>query len=117
MRGLLKSFFRAREAFPGPKLNPWNPQTSNAQSLPDSFYELEKLSELTLVNNQLEEVPAKLAGIGTLKELYLNGACGRKPVVVPEEVKKRGVLQDCYEGQIWSRLWFPRSVFWDQYEG
>ena len=70
------------------------------QCLPDSFFELEKLSELTLVNNQLEEVPAKLAGIATLKELYLNGACGRKPVVVPEEVKKRGVLQDCYEGQI-----------------
>lgn len=54
----------------------------------------------TNMASSLLQIPAKLGGMLTLKELYLNGSCGRKVVVVPAEITARGILQDCYEGQI-----------------
>lgn len=70
------------------------------QELPDSFFQLPKLQELTLVNNNFNEIPSQLASMDELREIYLNGACGRKKVVVPAEITKKGILKDCYDGQI-----------------
>jgi hypothetical protein len=35
-----------------------------------------------------------------LRELYLNGACGQRPVLIPARLRDKDVVKDCYEGQI-----------------
>lgn len=73
---------------------------SAAGELPQSFFSIPKLEELTLCNNNLKTVPADLALLPSLKELYLNGACGQRPVVIPKKLADKDVVKDCYEGQI-----------------
>ena len=53
------------------------------QSLPESFFQLPRLQELTLANNALRAIPPELGRITTLQELYLNGACGAKSISPP----------------------------------
>ena len=68
--------------------------------LPASFFTTPKLEELTLCNINLKAVPEALADLPSIKELYLNGACGQRAVVIPGRLKDLGVVKDCYEGQI-----------------
>jgi len=48
-------------------------------------------------------VPAKLTLTLNPKsrtQLYLNGACGQRAVNIPAKLSEKGVVKDCYQGQI-----------------